>query len=165
MTAAGDLLIGGTVSLVGGQQTRHVALWDGRAWSPIGNSLPLTRNWSSVVGLLQLANGDIVVAGAPGETLQWFYRWTGTGWVVPPGTPPTVVGPIAAATVGSGAMFSMSVPSAMLYFDGTTWSVLPPDGERSASSNCPMAMCFRARRRSGPVESHACATASGRGSA
>ena len=71
----GDVLVGGSFLSAGygtGQITAHnLARCNGTAWSTLASGFPTPRS------MLQLANGDVAVAGESSTV----YRWNGSTWI------------------------------------------------------------------------------------
>lgn len=77
--ANGDLIVGGVFTSAGAVPARHVARWNGTAWSALGTGVD---NWVDSLGTL--ANGDLVVGGqfatAGGTPAPRIARWDGSSW-------------------------------------------------------------------------------------
>lgn len=121
-------VIGGEFQAAGGVQVSGVAIWNGRAWAPIGEGLPGT------VYSLAVHRGDLYAGGNlryPGASAAFgVARWTGSGWE-----------PVGAGV--NGLVYSLASDGASLYagggfsvpgsanagrniarWDGRQWSVL-----------------------------------------
>ena len=77
----GDLYVGGDFDSAGGVAARNIALWDGSAWHPVGNGLPV------LVSSIALHDGDPVAAGdntpssGMSDTYPFAWRLEGSLWV------------------------------------------------------------------------------------
>lgn len=83
--ANGDILAGGSFTTAGGSTCNGVARWDGSSWSSLGSGLdPLLPFGSSAGAVIEMPNGDIVVAGsfpgASGVTAPNIARFDGSSW-------------------------------------------------------------------------------------
>ena len=81
----GDVIAGGAFSTAGGVTVNGVARWDGSAWSALGTGLdPFAPFGPSVNDVLEMPNGDIVVAGqftgASGVAANNIARFDGASW-------------------------------------------------------------------------------------
>lgn len=131
----GDLVAGGEFTTAGGSSAQHIARWDGRSWSALGQMN------DTVHALAVLPNGHLVAGGdfttaVPGQWMSRIAAWDGTNWSA-----------LGSSTLGSGfgggPVFALEVlPNGDLIaggamsrldgrtirnivrWDGTTWSDL-----------------------------------------
>ncbi len=83
--ADGTLFAGGAFTTAGGNTVNCVARWNGTAWSALGVGVDaLAPFGSNVQAVVQLGNGDLVVAGnfaaVSGTPAANIARWNGSTW-------------------------------------------------------------------------------------
>lgn len=81
----GDLVAGGSFTIVGGMPANNIARWDGTAWLPLGAGLDVVDfPFEAVTSLVVMPNGDLIAAGdftrAGGVTASHIARWNGSSW-------------------------------------------------------------------------------------
>ena len=134
--------IGGEFTAVGNVAARHIARWDGTAWSSLGTG-PNNGTNGTVEALAVVASGDLYVGGSFNQAgtmaASGVARWNGTSWSAL-GTGLTVTsrgatyaGDAAALAVASngnvyvGGYFDHAGSTAagnIAQWNGTTWSAL-----------------------------------------
>lgn len=76
----GRLLVGGSFDLAGTTPVSNIAIWDGSAWSGLGDGVN-----GEVLSLFSMPNGDVIAGGsfqmAGGMQAQGIARWNGTLWM------------------------------------------------------------------------------------
>jgi trimeric autotransporter adhesin len=82
-TSTGEIIAGGTFRSISGVTARSIARWNGSTWSAFTPGIPMQSGFDpdEVGGLVELPNGDILVAGR----LSAFggantIRWDGAAW-------------------------------------------------------------------------------------
>ncbi len=75
----GDLVAGGSFTMLGGVTVNSLARWNGSTWSAIGAApaAPYAPVWMATT----LANGDLLVAGQFAGVGEGLARWNGTSWL------------------------------------------------------------------------------------
>lgn len=128
--ANGELIAAGAFSVANGSVGNSIARWNGSTWAPLGSGLLLGGFEASVVGLLELPNGDLLVAGyfdtAGGAPASALARWNGSSWA-----------PWSANTVGSVSAMVFDATGALVVarlvpgvgfdvarWNGSTWTSL-----------------------------------------
>ncbi len=81
---SGDVIVGGTFALAGGQPAANIARWNGANWQALGAGRP-----PQVISLAALANGDLFAVSL-GQSLPEL--WNGVSWSSVPGLQPPFVG-------------------------------------------------------------------------
>ena len=83
----GDLIVGGTFTMAGGQTANQIVRWDGSMWHPFtsGGEIGLGDLCCAPMVLdLTVWKGDLIVAGkfpsAGGQTVNHIARWDGEAW-------------------------------------------------------------------------------------
>ncbi|MCA8953892.1 MAG: hypothetical protein KDE27_30560, partial [Planctomycetes bacterium] len=84
----GDLVVGGEFTFAGGVACRHIARWNGSAWTPLGAGMLGTTGAvalaPTVTALAVMPNGDVVAGGrftfAGGVAASGIARWNGSSW-------------------------------------------------------------------------------------
>jgi hypothetical protein len=74
----GELIAGGRFNSMGGQQTNHIARWDGKLWHPLGGGV--TGSFPTRVYVVAVYNNMLIAAGrfdAPGLNIA---AWNGSEW-------------------------------------------------------------------------------------
>jgi trimeric autotransporter adhesin len=137
--ANGDVVVGGRFASAGGVPANNIARWNGSTWSALGAGTGPGPNLSvlPVLALAQLANGDLVAAGAfstaGGVPAGGIARWDGAAWsalgsglVAPPPTQLSVSDVAVRGTelIVAGTFTSAGgVPAASIaIWDGANWS-------------------------------------------
>lgn len=103
---AGELLVGGDFTSVGGVPSSGVSAWTGTAWHPMGFSRGAT-----VYALTRGPDGQLYAGGALGDLgggAGGLARWTGEGWVLVGGgvVNRTAPGVVTALTAHQGSLFA-----------------------------------------------------------
>ena len=112
----GDLVAGGSFSLVGGVACNNIGRWDGTTWHPLGAGSP-----TPVLGLVATPAGEVVAIGGFGISPGTVARWDGVSWQVMPPTPSSTTFPVA--PVGNdGVLFRSN--AALWLQDAGGWSQL-----------------------------------------
>ncbi len=74
----GDLIAGGAFTAAGGRPMNHIARWDGKSWSALGEGL------DNVATALLVHDQDLIVGGsfshAGGQSVSQLARWDGRAW-------------------------------------------------------------------------------------
>jgi hypothetical protein len=114
------LYAGGHFTVAGGVPARHLAKWNGSAWSPVGGGMG-----GEVESLLSYdaGSGPVLIAGgwfgsAGGVSASKIARWDGVSWSAMDGSFDATIGEIAAYDDGSGVA---------LYVSGQFWK--SPSGD------------------------------------
>ncbi len=83
----GSLYVGGYFTTISGVAARHIARWDGTAWTPLGGGLSRGPSAGPPTGVLDLAvgpDGELIVGGSflfvDGVPAQNIARWDGAAW-------------------------------------------------------------------------------------
>lgn len=118
----GDVIAGGAFTTAGGVAASRIARWNGTTWAPLGPGLD-----NQVRAVAALPSGAIVAAGPFTGGLS---RWDGSGWGGMGVTSAWhVVVPIALAVLPDGdlvvASSTLSLPSRVARWNGTTWTQMP----------------------------------------
>ncbi len=80
---SGDIAVAGRFAYAGAVQARHVARWNGTAWSPYP-SLPEALSETNISAMTVMPNGDLVAGGTFGSVaagpVRNIARWNGSAW-------------------------------------------------------------------------------------
>ena len=125
--AGTQLVIAGSLESAGGVPANHIAAWDGKSWSALGDGLN-----DRVLELIVFPNGDrrMLIAGghfteAGGAPAAHVARWDGASWLpLGDGLPDTVF-TLGVFQTDTGPMLLAATSASKLYkWDGTLWTIL-----------------------------------------
>ena len=90
-TGAGDFVVGGSFTAIGGINANSIAHCQGGSWTALGNGVATTVNYPPVRAIAALPGGDLLVGGhlttAGFRPANFLARWDGAAWnAVGPGT-------------------------------------------------------------------------------
>jgi len=126
MQAVGDsLYVGGQFSQAGGVRAASVALWNGSAWSPVGNVGTADPYAYSAIACLAYYHGRLYAAGAfdsiGGQHIEGIAAWDGSTWSSL--ADHEIYGASAMAVCND--TLNISTFEGIERWDGSTWSSLP----------------------------------------
>jgi len=177
-----DVYVGGDFTRAGGLPARHVARWNGREWSSLGEGVDGTVWAIAVRGSDVYVGGDFTRAG--GRSANGIARWDGTRWV-PLGTgmrgardafatPAVYALAVRGREVYAGGRFTRAGGAAadgVARWDGRTWTALGAGVGAGSYDGVVRALAFWGKdlfaggefTTAGRVEAHGVARWDGRG--
>lgn len=138
VTSSGKLVVGGSFLQAGDSSAHSIAMWDGKAWSALGDGISYVNNMGRTVYALAVdgeeiyAGGDFSAAG--GFPVSNIARWDGTSWhalgtgitEAPEGVMPVVNAlTVLNGYVYAGGYFSVAGGvnvNSIARWDGSIWS-------------------------------------------